>query len=193
MAVGDDYRVEMEPRWVDVFRWETCRVDASQLDTGDELLDRIRQQLDGLADAADGRALAVRVEIEGASSVHSTVAAEPIRWKNEIRAAGQDVRAGSVWIEKVKLRTSPPRERDRARPAEGPIAELTGFVEEARSDPALLASLGEHLAPLRDKLPPKLREGSESMGLDKADNLRELLDHAEEMLIRRLLARETES
>jgi hypothetical protein len=103
------------------------------------------------------------------------------------------VGAGSVWIEKVKLRTSPPRDLDRAQAVGGPIAELIRFVQEARSDPALLASLGEHVAPLKDKLPPELREGPDSMGLDVSDNLREALDHAEEMLIRRLLARETES
>ncbi len=193
VSVDDDYHVRAEPRWVDVFRWETCRVDSSRAETGDDLLDQLRERLDKLVDQADGRPLAVRVEVVGSSRVHETVASEPLRWEHEIRAVAQDAGAGSVWIEKVRLRTSPLMVVESTQPIEGPIAELIGLVSEARSDPELLAWLGDRLAPLQEKLPPELREGEAAIGLDSAETLRETLDHVEQMLIRRLLAGESES
>jgi len=192
VTVGDDHRVRIEPRAVDVFRWETCRVDASRAETGDDLLELLRGQLEDLVAQADGRPLAVRVEVAGSSQVHETVASEPLRWENEIRAVGQDAGAGSVWIEKVRLRTSSWSAGESAQSIDGPIAELIGLVSEARSDPELLAWLGEQLTPLIDKLPPELRQVDEAIGLDQAGNLRETLDHVEQMLIRRLLAGEGE-
>ena len=72
VTVGDDHQVRFEPRWVDVFRWETCRVDAFCVHTGDDLLEHIRRQLEELAEGSDGRPLAVRVEVEGPSKAHST-------------------------------------------------------------------------------------------------------------------------
>ena len=194
VSVDDDHQVRMEPRSVDVFRWATCRVDSSRAETGDDLLDQLRERLEKLVDQADGRPLAVRVEIVGSSRVHETVASEPLRWENEVRAAGQDAGAGSVWIEKVRLLTSPLIVVESTQPIDGPVAELIGLVSEARSDPVLLAWLGDRLAPLQEKLPPELRgEGEAAIGLDSAETLRETLDHVEQMLIRRLLAGESES
>jgi len=193
VSVADEHHVQVEPRSVDVFRWETCRVDSSRAETGDDLLDQLRERLDKLVDQADGRPLAVRVEVVGSSRVHQTVASEPLRWENEIRALGQDIGDGNVWIEKVRLRTSPPVDIEAAQSIDGPIGELLRLVKESRSDPELLAWLGDQLAPLKDKLPRDLKEGPDAIGLDSAENLRETLDHVEQMLIRRLLAGESES
>jgi DNA repair exonuclease SbcCD nuclease subunit len=190
VRVDHDRIVHLEPRSIDVFRWETCRLDASTIDTGDDLLDLVGEKLDRLAAQAEGRPLGVRVEIEGPSTVHATVAGEPMRWEHEIRAAGQDAASGNVWIEKVKLRTSPPADLDPARWADLPIAELIGCLDEARSDPARLKAMGRVLAPLVDKLPRELVEGSAALGLDTPEGLRETLDQVEPMLLRRLLSEE---
>ncbi|MFH1264119.1 MAG: DNA repair exonuclease [Planctomycetota bacterium] len=193
VTVDAEHHARIEHQSVDVFRWEVCRVDSSRAATGDDLLDQLRERLEKLVDQADGRPLAVRVEIVGSSRVHETVASEPLRWENEIRAVGQDAGAGSVWIEKVRLRTSPLTVGESTQPIEGPIVELIGLVSKARSDPELLAWLRAQLAPLQEKLPPELREGDGAIGLGETETLRETLDHVEQMLIRRLLAGESES
>jgi DNA repair exonuclease SbcCD nuclease subunit len=191
VTVDDHVHVQTEPRWVDVFRWATCRADASHVETGDDLLRHLRGRLEQLGEEADGRPLAARVVIEGRSRIHETVASEPDRWENEIRALSHDV-AGSVSIEKVQLRTSPPLDLSQDSWTEGPIGELLQLVEEARSDPGLLQSLGEELSPLTEKLPAELRHGPEAEGLDSPDSLREILDHVEQILIQRLLAQQSE-
>jgi exonuclease SbcD len=190
VTVDDHHRVEVEPRWVDVFRWERCHVDASDIETGDDLLDRARLQLERLSDQGDGRPLAVRVEVQGPSKVHQTVAAEPLRWENEIRALGAHVGSGSVWIEKVKLRTSPLRDLALVQSTSAPIAELLGFIDEAQSSDELLVSVGRELAPLMDKLPRQLKEGPDDMGLDRSDTLREALGQVKQILVRQLLSQE---
>ena len=190
VTVDDQHRVQTEPHWVDVFRWEVCQVDASEVESGDDLLERVRRQLDRVYDQANGRPLAVRVEIDGPSKVHETVAAEPLRWESEIRALGQDIGAGSVWVERVKLRTSLRPGLDDGRWSEGPIAELVGFIQEAQSDPKLLDELRRELTALTDKLPRKLKEGPDSIGLDSTETLRETLELVQQMLIRQLLPQE---
>lgn len=191
VSVDHHQHVSYEPRWVDVFRWEVCRIDAAGIETGDDLLETLRQRLGRLKQEADGRPLAVRVEISGPSRVHQTIAAQPLRWENEIRALAEDV-SGGLWIEKLCLRTSPPVDIERALAAAGPIAELVACVEEAAFDEQLLASLGSHLDPLIEKLPLELKEGPDSLGLDRPDVLRETLTQVREMLLRQLLSDEGE-
>ncbi len=193
VSVDHDHRVRAEPRWVDVFRWETCRVDASGIETGDDLLDHVRERLEDLVDRADGRPMAVRVEIVGSTPVHGRVASQPLGWENEIRVLGQDVGSGGVWIEKVRLRTSSPADREEAPSIDGPIAELVALIAEARSDDELLGRLSQPIAPLLDKLPQQLREGEGAIGLNDSEVLREMLGQVEQTLLVELLAPRDES
>ena len=190
VTVNDRRQPEVEPRWLDVLRWETCRVDPSTVETGHDLLDRIRKHLAALAAQADDRPLAVRVEVAGPCPAHRALAAEPHRWTNEIRALAQDVGSGELWIEKVSMRTWTPADRASALAADGPIGELIQGIAELKSDPARLASLGGELEDLFDKLPPELKEGAGAIGLDRPERIREILAEAEQILVHQLLSRE---
>jgi hypothetical protein len=190
LVTVDDHRVELEPHWLDVFRWEPCTVNASLAETGYDVLDRVRERLDELARDADGRSLAVRVEVAGPSAAHRVLMAEPHRWTNEIRAAAQDVSVGDLWIEKVALRTQPPRDIDLSQSQEGPIGELLGWIAEVRSDPAQLAGLSGELSDLVDKLPPELKEGAGALRFDEPRQMGEILDQVEQMLVHQLQASE---
>jgi hypothetical protein len=96
-------------------------------------LDRIRARLVEMVKEAEGRSLAVRVEIAGACAAHRTLSAEPARWTNEIRAAAQDVGCGGLWVEKVLVDTSPPADLDAAALLDGPLGELVQYVRELRA------------------------------------------------------------
>ncbi len=189
VTVDDRHAAEWQWQWLDVFRWEHCRVDVSAAETGDDLLDRVRQRLAGLAAEADGRSLAVRVEVGGLCPAHRALAAEPQRWTNEIRALAQDVGGGDVWIEKVQWRTAPPADVS-GQPADGPIGELVQRIAELKADPQALSTLGSELSDLLEKLPPELAEGPAALGLQRPEKLRAMLDQVEQMLIHQLLSRE---
>ncbi|NQU26074.1 MAG: DNA repair exonuclease [Candidatus Nealsonbacteria bacterium] len=190
VTVDDEGQVRIEPRPLDVLRWEVCRVDASEAETPEELLDRLRGQLAELVAQSDDRPLAVRVEIDGPCPAHRQIAAEPRRWTSEVRAVAMDV--GNLWIEKVKLRTSLPIDLDRVRATEGPIGELLELTAELKANPeALPALLVDDLQKLKKRLPAELTEGPDAIDLDHGDVLGEMLEEVEQMLVRQLHHRET--
>ncbi|NUQ61862.1 MAG: DNA repair exonuclease [Pirellulales bacterium] len=188
VTVDDDHRVSLEPQATDVFRWEVCRLTAGDVETGYDLLDRVRERLTGLAQAADGRSLAVRVELSGACPAHRALAAEPHRWREEIRAVAQDIGSGGVWVEKVSLATSPPGLERQS--LDGPVGGLVRYVEDIRQSPEKVASLAGELTDLRDKLPPELKEGPDALDFDRPERIREMLEQVEQLLVHQLLSRE---
>ena len=192
VTVDDRGQVQIEPRSLDVLRWEVCRVDASGAETPDELLDRLRGRLAELEAQSDGRTLALRVEIEGPCRCHPQIAAEPLRWTSEVRAAALDVGRGNLWIEKVKFRTSLPIDLDRARATDGPIGELLELTAELKANPETLpVLLADDLEKLKKRLPAELTEGPDAVDFDRGEVLGEMLEEVEQMLVRQLLSRET--
>ena len=171
VTVDDRRRVCAEPRWLDVLRWEPCRITADGAQSGEEILDRIRRRLGELVRHAEGRPLAVRVQISGPCPAHRSIAAAPDRFTNEVRAAAHDA-GGEVWVEKVSLDTSPPRNMDLSRLNDGPMGELAQYLDELRTSPEGLAALRSELADFCDKLPSELTQGEGTLGLDRPENLR---------------------
>jgi DNA repair exonuclease SbcCD nuclease subunit len=189
--VDDQHRLRTEFRPLDVFRWQSCWVDATGADTPHELLDRIRQRLGDLLKASDGLPLAVRVETGGPCSAHRQLAAEPQQWVNEIRSTALDLGAGRLWIEKVRISTSLPVNLDDALEADGPLGELARLIEELKSDPEMLGRLlGDDMAELKKKLPPELTEGPESLDLGRGSSMGELLEQVRQMLVSQLGSQE---
>jgi hypothetical protein len=190
VSVDEQHRVRLEPQSLDVFRWELCRVDATDAASPGDLLDRVRGRLAEMVKQAEGRSLAVRVEIAGACPAHQSLASAPVGWTNEIRAAAQDVGCGGLWVEKVLVDTSPPARLDPAALLDGPLGELVEYVRELRAAPESLLALDPALLDFQEKLPPELREGPDALGLDRPPTLRQLLDQVEQMLIQQLTSAE---
>jgi len=170
---------EVEHRDLDVFRWALCPVDvAGAVDSG-EVLDRIGKALEREVAAADGRSLAVRLIVEGACPAHGELTASPERWAYECRALGR----GSLWIEKVQLRTRP---SDAVRTADDALGGLLRSIEDLQSGGGL-AELAEGFVELRRKLPPELFEDAETLDPTDPERLRGLLGEVEDLLLARLL------
>ncbi|QEH35257.1 putative metallophosphoesterase YhaO [Aquisphaera giovannonii] len=188
MLVTVDQHLEVasaEPRWLDVVRWETCRLDASADRDGDAVVARFQDELDARIAANDDRLLALRVEVSGTSEAHAALASQAARWTNEIRQAAIHAGDGRVWVEKVLFRTRPPRELSEELMADAPLAELAAFLDELRGDDARLEALRSRaLDDLVRKLPAEMKEG-----FDSAARLRDLLDQVGPLLLDRLRRR----
>ncbi len=175
----------MEHRPLDVVRWEVARVDASGSDDLDDVLGLATRRFADLRDSADGRVVAVRVEVVGTCRAHARIGEEPERAEAEIRNLARDVGPGVLWVEKVKLRTTPPRS---IVAEDGPIGVLLQLIDELRSDPDRLRTLAAaELADLKKKLPSELRVGDEPFDLDSPALLRESLELVGPMVVRGLL------
>ena len=179
--------IEFEP--LDVLRWERCQVDAGECQSGYDVLDRASEMLDRLLAGSEGRPLAVRFEIGGACPAHEKLVAEPQRWLNEIRSLARDLGQGSVWIEKVRFQTSPPRAIDPAALEDGPLGELFHYIADLRNDPAATAKLADELVDLWRKLPAEFKESDDALRLDDAAGVGRLLDQIQPLLASRLLHR----
>lgn len=188
VSVADNHQATPDRRPLDVFRWETCQVDATAAQSGSEVVDRLTNRLRDLVRASEGLPLAVRVEVTGACRAHQHLAAESHRWTNEVRSAAVDAGSGAVWIEKIKWNTSLPAEAS-ADWSDGPLGELIQYIEELRVDRTQLSLLGSELADLKKKLPPELSEGGGAMDLESPDALLTVLDDVREVLAARLLGK----
>jgi exonuclease SbcD len=186
VTVDSAQRATMEFRTLDVLRWEYCRVDAANCRTGDDVLDAFIAEMDHLRRQHVGVPLALRVEVFGASPAHQALAANPPKWVDEIRNAGNDRGEGDVWLEKVKLRTEPERNFDLAKLADGPLGELPALLAELLGDESRLKSLGAELADLERKLPGDLKSAEDALALDDPAMLRELVESIGPLLMARL-------
>jgi DNA repair exonuclease SbcCD nuclease subunit len=188
VIVHDNRSVETEFRCLDVLRWEVCAINAGMAVDPEAALSLVVDELGRLRDASDGRALAVRVEIKGASLAHDQLQANPQKWINEIRSLAVQIGADELWIEKVKFCTAPPLTNDPLS-ADGPITELLNVIEQLQADPGQLQSLMDDLAELERKLPQDLKDGSEAIHLDSPAWLHGVLAHVRPILVNRLLSR----
>lgn len=172
---------------LDVFRWETCHVDASELRQLDDVLDRFGDQLSRIVEGHAGLPLAVRVVVSGRTPAHEQLCGSIHQWLQDVRAVALSRSGGNVWVEQVKLQTSAPRDVGPGAGSDGPIAELLRCMDEIRRDGRLKTELADELNDLCRKLPPELLRGAEGLAIDDPVYLSRLLDEVQPLLIGRLL------
>jgi DNA repair protein SbcD/Mre11 len=185
VTVSDTHIPAAEFKALDVLRWEHCNVDVTEAANEDDVLADVAANLASLRETSNGLPLAVRVEITGASPAHSKLHADPDRCVNQIRNAAIEVGVDRLWIEKIKLTTSPPH--DEKRELDGPLAELHAVLEAFRRDEEK-PRLNALLADLEKKLPKELKEKDSPEPFDITDSawLWDVLDQVEPLLISRL-------
>ena len=138
MPPGDpgDRRRGAEPVFerLDVVRWERCRVNAGDVDSEADLLDRVATTLEAvLASEADPeRLLAVRVIVHGTTSLNDRLHADTERYVNEVRNLAIERGEDRLWIEKVEFQT---RSARLIVLPDGPIEELREMSRPASRRP----------------------------------------------------------
>jgi len=182
VTVGDDHRAKVEFRALDVVRWQRVRVDASTTANLDEALEAIGAVLDAASRECEGRTLAARVELAGASPAHGLFAAHRQRLTSEIRALASGIDSGHVWIEKVVLATAPLGQP--SANLDGPIGTLRRLLAELRADPSRIREFAE-LDELASRVPAEVTE-RDSLRFDDPAWLASILEESEPLLVERL-------
>ena len=171
----------VEPVFVDVVRWARLEIDVSAASSLDDTCPLIGQALHAAVDGADGRTLAVRLVLTGASEAHRALAGEPERLEAECSSLALQAR-GQVWIERVDVQTTLPRAT--APVGEG-FSDLVQLLSDVRQDPeenaSILAALHHGLA----KLPGAARANADLNELDP-ERFERLLADAEALLLHHL-------
>ena len=100
---------------LDVVRWARVEVDVGETESALEAIELAAEQLAQASAAAEGRLLAARVVLAGASPAHDELVSQPDRWEHEMRhaasllGAGGGTGGGDVWVERVRFETRRPR------------------------------------------------------------------------------------
>jgi DNA repair exonuclease SbcCD nuclease subunit len=183
----------IEHRTLDEVRWTHLVFDAKQAASADDVVDGVREQLAKEVADAEGRLVAARVSVVGASRAHAELSMNAERFQHEIRVCALDVGRGPAWIEKVLLRTRAPGDPLLVRNRNDPMGALLRALDSLRSNEAELSTLVDELAELRRKLPRELLDGTDAARIGDAAGIRVLLDEIEGLLLPLLSEEATES
>lgn len=186
VSVEDGAVVEVRHRSLDVVRWGLCSLDLGECRGLEDVYDLARREMARRLDQGEGRTLALRLMLAGATAVHGELHRRSFELTEELR--GLAAALDGVWLEEVRLATSPADSRGFPIAADSPLAGLLRTVEEVVAGEDLLMLVPE-LAVLRGKLPAEVVADRELLAVD-GDKAGQLLAEVRELLLAKLLAGE---
>ena len=190
VTASPDGSVATEFRPVDVVRWQHLRVDASDLDGVEPLIERVVAAVDA-ARVGAGRSIVARVEVTGRGPIHSDLARAGV--PGEIGAEAQ-ARLGTgspwAWIESVRDHTGSSIDVEARAGAPDFLGEVLREIRRVREGLAIPPEGQENAARLAAALDElyghgRARRHLGSGGTD-AECLMAGLDEAERLLLDRL-------
>ncbi|RXF74309.1 metallophosphoesterase family protein [Hansschlegelia zhihuaiae] len=175
----EDGRVRaVERLLVDRARWASVEVDLSGVGDEPEALRLVERAVEPVAAAAEGRTVALRLTLSGATPLHGRFAADPRRLAAEAQAAAHRVEA-DLWLEELKLRTGPPARASEAAP-ELKSLDLSALMAGLDDDAEIRARVADAVAAVANRLP----SGIDAAGL--AEELDGLIAEARALALGRL-------
>jgi DNA repair protein SbcD/Mre11 len=171
---------------LDVVRWSQATVDLGGLDELPAMHDLVRALLEAVARSAADRLHAVRITLQGASSLRQLEAKTPGTLAAAVQAVAQDVHDVDLWIEQVRVDLSLPFNRAQTAQRDDAVGELVRLVDAIAGDEAQLKALAQtELGALLSTLPAEL--GRDDLpSIEDIASLRALLADAEATVLARL-------
>jgi DNA repair exonuclease SbcCD nuclease subunit len=175
VTVEDGRVVDVTPIALDGARWAHVPVDVAGVESENDIVARIAAGLAGIHAQGEGRPLAVRVTLTGATPLHNRLVARRELLQDDVRASGFRI-ADDCWVEQLKIKTSPPLHSSGLLPSAESL-DVEGLLAGAAGDPQFAAVLSELIETIKAKLPRDLHDD-----LEKSDMLRALADDARALL-----------
>ena len=149
VTVEDGRIASVEHRALDVVRWHSATFDASAHDDQTEMLTALRDDLAEVGVGAEGRPVALRLTLRGATPLHSQLTLNRVELREDIETLLATL-SGDHWLEKLVLATTPPPSAGTVDPSVGGrlAVEIDRLAGEAVED-----TLEARLAEIRAKLP----------------------------------------
>jgi exonuclease SbcD len=175
----------VEHRALDVVRWAELSVDASGAQHVDDVRAACQSELTRAAQDAQGRLLAFRVKVHGATELDGQLRARRDELREDLYGYSYGVGGAGAWLEKLKLDTAP-LQRD-APLGDDALAEIDRALAELLQGDAA-ESCGEHLNDLAKKLPAEVLEQVPELRALSAELATELMTDVRSLLRERLAA-----
>jgi DNA repair protein SbcD/Mre11 len=167
---------------VDHARWATVLVDVTGIDHETALIQKIEDAIRPVADAAQGRLLALRVSLQGKTPLHRSLNADSPRYMDEAQAAAHRCHE-EIWLERLRVETE---EMSAAAPhQDAAIAslDLGEMLREIKLDPTFRNNASELIASVTGKLPGGIVTGEASL----SENLEEIVTKATALVLGRAM------
>jgi DNA repair exonuclease SbcCD nuclease subunit len=108
VTVSDSLHVEgVEWRSLHVVRWAELNIDLSGVETETEATRLVSDAMGKAVTAAEGRLVAARIILSGTTQLHGSLHRNDEHWSAQFLASAQDHGADAIWIERIKVSTSP--------------------------------------------------------------------------------------
>ena len=170
-------------------RWTRLTVPVDGCTRVNEAVDRMRAAIeDAVAQDADGRLLACRVELTGQTDTHGSLLASTEHLLAEARGAALGLGEELAWIERIVVATRPLLDTATLRAREDALGELQRMLEDAGEDAELHQLLEADIGELVRKLPHELRADPEDAVLKVAvdGDYTKLIDQVSGFLVARI-------
>ncbi|MFC0242197.1 metallophosphoesterase family protein [Rhodopseudomonas telluris] len=175
VTVEDGRVVDVTPLALDGARWAHLTIDVAATAEESQVSALVSERLAELHAQSEGRALAVRVTLTGATPLHNRLLVRRDALQDDLRAGALHL-AADCWIEQLKIKTTSPAQAPTAQP-DGDDIDVAALLAEGAQDPGLAAALAELTETIRSKLPRDLQDE-----FDASDVLGSLSDDARALL-----------
>jgi DNA repair protein SbcD/Mre11 len=189
VSVDNNKNCSVEFRELDVIRWASLLIDASDESSTDSVLDKIKAELSHLVERSPDKPHAIRLELHGRTAIHEKLLSRKSQLNHDIQALGIDIGQGKIWIEKVKFSTTALRVRESSESVDGAIQEIESLFAQLRSSEMESILNRLDLDDLTKKLPVELQHID---GTQDKESLAAIINEAEATLLQKLLSDEAD-
>lgn len=155
VTVKDSLEVaSAEWRDLDVVRWQSVEVPLAGVENEAGAIKGIREALAGAVAAAEGRLLATRIHLTGATALHGSLHRDAQHWRAQVQALAQDFGEESVWLERLRVGTRPVYDLAELAARDALTKTVLETLETATHH---LPALPDDITEMLDVLPPELR------------------------------------
>lgn len=160
VTVNDSLEVESAD-WhpLDVVRWHVLEVDLTGVEDESEALRRASEGMGLVVAGAEGRLVAARISLKGATTLHGSLHRDPQHWRAELMARAQDQGEEAVWIERIKVATTPVYDLAQLAERDALTKIVLETLDQARDG---LKVLPPEIGEMLDVLPPEVRREVEA-------------------------------
>ncbi len=186
VTVEDNAIYEVEKIPLDVLRWVQCSVDITDAVEIREVLERIRKAIEKEQASGEGRPIAMRIRLEGATRISDELAAHPEWLEHQIKALGAEFAGHDLWIERVENAASGKLDLESTMADDTALGKLLKEILDTPGNAEEIDGLDRVLADLRQKMPEAFGPGS-ILNLDEEQTVQRLVEEAKHMVVGRLL------
>ena len=163
---------------LDVVRWRVLEIDLAGVSEESEALGRASKSMTHAVSEADGRLVAARIVFTGATPLHGSLHRDFLRWRAELLASAQDQGQDAIWIERIKVSTSPVYDLAQLAQRDALTRIVLETLEQARVEPG---NLPVEIKEMLGVLPGEIRGEVESDWT--ADNSASVLEEVRAIIL----------